>query len=200
MILCLDLDEKVIVHLFGTHFHRFHRDELLIHVLHKLAFGIPHSYLKDPVLGGDDSRWEAGFNFMLRHLEERFGDLVSINSLSIWVTMFPMFTEVARSKHSASWDKNEDFPGEIVYGNPESFNVCGIMDICDHEMCRLGSVPVAEGEDQPRSPDVCAKQRSARDGHHKFHGVSCASISYPNGISTVVGLHSARNHDSTILT
>ena len=137
---------------------------------------------------------------MLRHLDESFGELVSINSLIIWVTMFPMLAEVVRSKHRTLWDKNEDFPEENIYGNPNAFNMCGLMEICTHETCRLGSGAAAEGEDHSRRPDAHAKQRSARDGHYKFHIISCISISYPNGMSTVVGLDSVRNHDSTILT
>ena len=72
------------------------------------------------------------------------------------------------------------------------------MDICAHEICRSGSGPAAEGEDQSRRPDAHAKQRAVCDGHHKFHGISCLSISYHNRISIVVGLASARNHELNI--
>ena len=51
-ILRLGLDEQVIVHRHGACFCRFHREELLICVLNKLAFGVPHFYLGDSVFGG----------------------------------------------------------------------------------------------------------------------------------------------------
>ena len=105
MILRLCLYEQAIVHRYGTRFYRFHREELLIHVLHKLAFGILHSYLGDSVFGREECRWGEGYNFMLRHLDESFGDLVNINSLSICIDMFSIFTEAVRPKHSTLWKK-----------------------------------------------------------------------------------------------
>ena len=102
------------------------------------------------------------------HLDETFGDLVNVNSLNIWVTMCPMFAEAVRSKHSTLWDKNKDVLGENVHGEHNAFDFCGLMDVRVHKTCRLGSYPAAEGKDQPRRPDIHAKQRSARDSHHTF--------------------------------
>ena len=114
MILRLCLDEQVVVHCHATHFYRFHREELLIHAMHKLSFGIPHFFLGESVLGTDESRWGVGFNFMLMHLDEICGDLASTNVFIIWVTMFAMLVEVARSKHSTVRNKHEDFPGKML--------------------------------------------------------------------------------------
>ena len=82
---------------------------------------------------------------------------------------------------------------------PNTHDVCGLMGRRVHEMCRVGSELDGEGEDCPRRPNANTKQKSVCDGHHEFHGISCSSASYPNGMSTVVGLASARNSDGTML-
>ena len=106
------------------------------------------------------------------HLDKTFGDLVNVNSSNIWVTIFPMFAEAVRSKHSTLWDKNKDVLSENVHGEPNSFDFCGLMDIRVHKTCRLGLGPAAEGEDQPLRPDSYAKRRSVCDGNHKLHAIS----------------------------
>ena len=80
-----------------------------------------------------------------------------------------------------------------------TFNVCDLMDTRVHETFRVGSGPDEEGDDFPRSPNSNIMKRSVHDGHHGFHGISCLSVSYPNGMSTVVDLASASNWDGTML-
>ena len=82
MILRLGLDDKVIVHRYGRRFYLCHRKELLIYMLHNLAFRIPQSFLGPSVFGGDDSRYGAGYNFALMHLDKSVSDLENINSLA----------------------------------------------------------------------------------------------------------------------
>ena len=101
-------------------------------------------------------------------------------------------------KYCYLWDKQES-EGENLFTEPNTCNVCGLMDTCVHETCRVWSGPDGEGEDCPWRPNTNIKQRSVYDGHHKCHGISCLSVSYPNGMSTVVGLASARNWDGNML-
>ena len=50
--------------------------------------------MADMIFNGDSAKWGNGYNFLLRHFDERFRELVSVNSLNIWVSMFPIFAEV----------------------------------------------------------------------------------------------------------
>ena len=74
------------------------------------------------------------------------------------------------------------------------------MDVSVHEITRWGSGPDGEGPNCPRRPLSYVKQRSVYCGHKKFHGLSMLTISYPNGMSTVIGIVSARNWDGNTLT
>lgn len=76
----------------------------------------------------------------------------------------------------------------------------GLLDVSVHEICRLGSGPDREGLNSNRRPNAYVKQKCVYDGHHKYHGLSALTVSYPNSMSAVIGVVSARHHDSKILT
>ena len=199
----LELPEEVLVHRHENNFYTFHREELLIYFLTRMAFGLPHTVMADMVFGGDCSRWGKGYNYLMQHIDEKFINLININSLGIWAPYFPAFAEAMRRKFCRYWDKVNNENGmeviENICTNENSMNVCGLFDCCVHEICRLGSGPDGEGEDCERRPDWCVKQRSVCDGHHKFHGLKLLTISFPNGMSTVVGLVSSRESDLEML-
>ena len=87
-----------------------------------------------------------------------------------------------------------------MHTEPNSYNVCSLLDICVHKICRLESGPDCKGKNCSCRPNARAKQQSVYDGNHKFHRISYLSLSYPNGMSTVIGLASTRNWDTNILT
>ena len=133
------------------------------------------------------------------HLEERFGNLESINSLIIWATMLLSLGDVIISKCCTLNYRNEDFPSESTRGSPNSCNACSLRGACPHEACQLGRGLTAKGEDQLRIPDACARKSTSHDCHHVFYGTSFISIRFPNGAIMVSVLANVRNHDSTIL-
>ena len=128
--------------------------------------------MADTIFGRHSVRQGKDYNLMLVHLGNRFGSLVSANSVIICATMLHVLAEAIRSKCCVIWDKNEDTPGKSICSKPSSFNACGIMGICTHEACQLRSVPAAEGEDQQRILNSRVKKRSARDGHHIFVAIA----------------------------
>ena len=67
--------------------------ELIIYVLNKLAFSNPHTFIVDQIFGRDSTKQEKDYNFLLIYLDKRFGELVNINSLNLWVGMFHIFAE-----------------------------------------------------------------------------------------------------------
>ena len=101
----LALDEYIFVHNTGRSYFRFHSEEIFIYVLSKLAFGDPHAFMADLVFGGEAQRWGKGCDYVLRILDETYGNLVNINSLNIWVDKFPEFAEVLRLKYCYLWEK-----------------------------------------------------------------------------------------------
>ena len=82
---------------------------------------------------------------------------------------------------------------ENIYENESAFNMCGLMDATEHTIARWKLGPHGEGENRPRRPNWFVKQRSVHSGHKKHHGLSVLTISYPNGMSTTVGVVSARH-------
>ena len=74
------------------------------------------------------------------------------------------------------------------------------MDITENTITRWGSGPDGEGENLPRTPNWLMKQKSTHSGHEKHHSLSVLTISYPNGMRTIVSVASARHWDGTILT
>ena len=115
---------------------------------------------------------------------------------------FPAFAEAICRKYCNYWDKaNEN--GDVIlniYLDENSLNVCGLLDVTVTKVCRLGLGPLEEGESSEYRPDYYIKQKSIYNGHHKLHSLSALTISFPNGMSTVMGILSARENDLAILT
>lgn len=197
----LNLPENIHVPHFDYNY-EFNREELLIYVLCKIAYGLPHIVMTDMIFGGDSSRWGKGYNFLVKFIDDKYINIINTNSLQFWAPHFPQFAEAIRRKLCAYWDKcNEnDIYIENPYATENSTNMCGLLDVSMHRTCRVGSDPFGEGEGAPRRPNAYIKQRAIYDGHHKCHGLSALTISFPNGMSTVVGIASAREADLTILT
>ena len=202
----LGLPEYVYVFNTPGNFYRFHREELLIYTLTKLAHGFPHTVMSDMVVGGDSARWGRGYNYMMQHLDDHFSNIINVDSLGMWVHQFPYFSELIRRKHCSCWNQHDDVDGnpvidaENIYQNEGSFNISGLMDVSVFEITRVGSGPVGEGTHQPRRPNWYIKQRSVCSAHKKFHGLSMLTVSFPNGMIAVVGVASSRNWDGTTLT
>ena len=76
-----------------------------MYMLSILTLGNPDMLIVGTMLGRDRAIWGAGYEFMLRHLDERFGDVSNINSLNIWLAILPMFAESVRSKNFTSRGK-----------------------------------------------------------------------------------------------
>ena len=129
-----------------------------------------------------------------------------MHSLHVWVPLFPSFAEAIRRKYCSCWQQNDDTDGNPIpnvpnaYENEGTFNICGMLDASVYETCRPGSRPDREGPNFPRRENWCIKQRDFYDGHHKYHGIKALTVSFPNGMSTVIGIVSARPHDANILT
>ena len=104
----IGLEEQVYVLRRPGHYHVFHREELLMHTLTKLSHGLPHTVMSDMVAGGNSQRWSDGHNYVIGHLDETFIDLVSINSLNIWVNYFPSFAESIRLKNCSYWEEEDE--------------------------------------------------------------------------------------------
>ena len=162
----LGLDEIVFVPCTPSHFYRFHREELLVHSLIKLGHGLPHSVMVDMVVGGKENRLGAGHNHFMKHIDETFINLMNINSLQMWVHLFPLFSEAMRTKNCSYWQQNDDADGNAmpdadnICENGGDFNMRGLMDASVYEICRPGLGPDGEGPNCPRRPNWCAKQRA----------------------------------------
>ena len=74
------------------------------------------------------------------------------------------------------------------------------MSASVYETCRHGSGPEQEGENSSRRLNWCIKQRAFFYGHYKHHGIKALTASFPNGMSSVIGIISDRLRDSTMLT
>jgi len=53
----LELLEYIIIPRNSSDIYRFHREELLIYLLVKLAHGLPHTIMAEFMFSGDSSRW-----------------------------------------------------------------------------------------------------------------------------------------------
>jgi len=115
---------------------------------------------------------------------------------------FPAFAEAICRKYCNYWDKVNENSDVIpnIYLDENSLNVCRLLNMTVTKVCRLGSGPLEEGEGSEHRPDYYIKQRSIYDSHHKLHGLSALTISFPNGMSTVIGISSTRENDLAILT
>ena len=115
----LGLQEQVHVPLSTGHCCVFYREEILTHALIKLAHGLTHTGMSDFVVGGNSVRWGAGHNYIMRHLDETFINLININSLNLWVHHFPSFAESIRKKYCSYWEEeDEDIEeAENTYGD-----------------------------------------------------------------------------------
>ena len=179
----LGLQEQVHVPLSPGYCYVFHREELFMHALIKLAHGLTHTGMSDFVVGSNSARWGAGYNYVMKYLDETFINLININSLNLRVHHFPSFAESIRKKYCS----------QNLRRDQGSFNVRGLMDVSVYEMTRFGSGPADEGSNQPRRPNTHIKQRSICANHKKYHGLSALTISFPNGMSTVIEIVSTRN-------
>ena len=149
----LDLPETAHVQHYN-YFYNFNREELLIYVLTKLAYGLPHTVMADMIFGGDSSRWSKGYNYLMKYIDDKFIDLIGINSLQIWASFFPAFSEAVRRKYCYYWDKANESGPEI--DNPfieeNTCNMCGLLDVSVNEIYQLGSGPIGEGEKSQHRP------------------------------------------------
>ena len=78
----LGLEEHVLVLNTPCNYHRFHREVLLMHTLTKLAHDLHHTVMSDMIVGGDSAMLGKGYNYFLNHLDERFMDIINVNSLN----------------------------------------------------------------------------------------------------------------------
>lgn len=95
----LDLLETVRVSAFDRTC-AFNREELLTHMLTKLAYGLPHTVMADMIFGGDSCRWGRGCNCLVKHVDDKFIELININSLQTWTPYFAQFNEAICRKFS----------------------------------------------------------------------------------------------------
>ena len=79
----LELKEQVHIPLPPSYCYVFYREELFIYALIKLAYGLTHTGMSDFVAGNNSVRWRAGYNYIIRHLDETFINLININSLNL---------------------------------------------------------------------------------------------------------------------
>ena len=115
---------------------------------------------------------------------------------------FPEFSESIRQKYCYYWNKvNEnDNCIENIFTDENSLNVYGLLDITATKVCNWGSGALMDGKGSKCRPNHYVKQSSIYDGHYKFHSLSALTISFPNSMSTLAGIVSARKMDYTILT
>ena len=158
--------------------------------------------MSDFVVSSNNIRQGAEYNYIIRHLDKTFINLIKINSLNLQVHYFPSFAKLIRKKYcSYQEEEDEDIKeAENICGDQGSFNVCRLMDVLVYEISRFGSRPVDEGSKQPRCSNACIKQRLIYTNHKKYHRLSTLTISFPNRMSIVIRIVSARNQDSAILT
>ena len=59
-------------------FLRFHREEILLHTLTRIARGFTYTVMSGMIIGRDSARRRRGHNCMVRCLDEKFVKLVSV--------------------------------------------------------------------------------------------------------------------------
>ena len=74
------------------------------------------------------------------------------------------------------------------------------MGVTEHKSTQWKSDPEGKGENRPHKPNWFVKKMSACSSHKKIRGLSLFATRYPNGMSTVADVESARHWDGTILT
>ena len=87
------------MHRQGSNFYIFHREELVICTLNKLAFRNPYTFVADMIFSNISTKWGKGCNFLLRYFDKRFGEVVNMNSLNVWISMFLIFNKDIQYKY-----------------------------------------------------------------------------------------------------
>ena len=79
----LALELNMHVHNSQDNFFSFHREEILTWTLVKLVHGLPHAAMSDMVVGGNSIRWGAGYNHLMKYLDNTLANIVNMNSLNL---------------------------------------------------------------------------------------------------------------------
>ena len=104
------------------------------------------------------------------------------------------------------WQQNDDEEGEPIPNTPNTrenegaFNVCGLIDARACETWTFGLGLNGEGPNCPRRENWHAKQRAFYDGNCEHNIMKALTVSFLNGMSTMIDTFSARPHDVNVLT
>jgi hypothetical protein len=170
--------------------YHFHREELLIFSLAKIASGLANVELCDNVFGGAEDRWSYGYPHFLRYLDQRYFLINSFLGLARWLQMFPSFSACIKRKLE---DRG------LVRGNDYECLIFGWIDGSIFETCTPETGPDGDYVDAPRKANAYWHQRALFTRYKHLHGVKMLTILLPNGISFIWGPFSARPHDAAVL-
>lgn len=150
------------------------------------------------LFGGCASRWSHGWDWIVRYLDDRYLHTVSHQKLEDFVDDFPDFY------NAISGFMQKEFTQHYADGNgkeADGLNFCplpifGFIDCSIDRICRPYSGPDGDYIGAPRRPNEDIYQRSVYTGYKKCHGIKVETVLLPNGIMTLFGPVSARNHDT----
>jgi len=191
-------------------YYLFHREELLIYMLHRMVSKSTHKAVADsPLFGGSSNRWSKGYRWLVMHLDDRYFPLIGPDGVRMWVAHFPSFAHtiwdyLAKPKRRYYGDANQHFRC-VQWNHPgapgrDELNIAAFMDCKTYSSCRPGSGPYGDYDDAPRRPFAYIIQRAFYDGHHKKHAIKILTIYLPNGMTAAVyGPTSARGKDPSLL-
>lgn len=182
----------------------FHREELLLYLLIRVAEGEPHSKLSDDTGQKCDQRMGTGCKWLVSYLDNRYDKLIGLDGMLAWRDEFPYFAEKVRQYIAQPYERTNDqghvqiIPG--VWFNPGAFNCAGFVDCKVYPVSIPHSGPAAPEPGSPRRPWWWEFQRALYDGHHHIHAVKILTFMLPNGLyATVWGPASARRDDTRLV-
>jgi DDE superfamily endonuclease len=202
----LQLPEYVKLYYYENNYYKFRVEELLIYVLRKLTTGRIHKDLTIE-FGGCSSRWGRGYNWIIRHIDNTFTNVIGPRGMLHWVDQFPYFAEQIR-QYVVRDKRRERNDGTVYYLNlgdheiaEHTANIMSFIDCTFYEYCRPGSGPLHSEEASPRKPGWYPKQRAFYSAYQRGMEacVKILTICLPNGITAAVyGPTSGRRNDLTL--
>lgn len=178
-------------------FHKIPPEEMFLFFMARMRTGMDKKKLCQLLFGGQASRWSHAWDWILTYLDTRYSRTISHQKLEDYVDHFPHFYD------SISSYMQKEFTQHFAEGNlkeSDGLNFCpipifGFIDCSIDKICRPFSGPNGGYMGPPRKLNEDVYQRSVYTGYKKCHGLKVETILLPNGIMTIFGPVSARNHD-----
>jgi hypothetical protein len=175
----------------------FNQEELFLYFMLRMKSGDDHTKICKDIFGGNANRWSYAWRFIIFYLDNRYENIIGHQGLVRFVDEFPDFYDAIQKKVQRRYiSDNRDGTYNVTSGlSFLPFDIFGFIDCSIDRICKPFSGPAGDYEGCGRKEEYSRTQRAFYTGYKRIHGIKVETVLLPNGISTIFGPVSCRQHD-----